>query len=38
MDREGERVVVFNTGSGIKYAESLQGAAPRALAQGALPS
>jgi threonine synthase len=36
--REGERVVVFNTGSGLKYAESLQGAAPRALAQGSLPS
>jgi threonine synthase len=36
--REGERVVVFNTGSGLKYAESLQGAAPRALAQGSLPN
>jgi threonine synthase len=33
-----DRVVVFNTGSGLKYAESLQGAAPRALAVGALPS
>ncbi len=36
--RQGERVVVFNTGSGLKYAESLQGAAPRALTQGALPT
>jgi threonine synthase len=36
--RDGERVVVFNTGSGLKYAESLQGAAPRALAQGSLPT
>lgn len=33
----GERVVVFNTGSGLKYAESLQGAAPRTLATGQLP-
>lgn len=32
-----ERVVVFNTGSGLKYAESLQGAAPRTLAAGQLP-
>ena len=29
-----ERVVVFNTGSGLKYAESLQGRAPRTLAPG----
>lgn len=36
--REGERVVVFNTGSGLKYSESLQGAAPRNLATGALPT
>jgi len=36
--KPSERVVVFNTGSGLKYAESLQGAAPRALAAGALPS
>ena len=36
--RDGERVVVFNTGSGLKYAESLQGAAPRKLASGALPT
>ena len=35
--KDGERVVVFNTGSGLKYAESLQGAAPRVLAAGALP-
>ncbi len=35
--REGERVVVFNTGSGLKYAESLQGAAPRPLAPGQIP-
>ena len=33
----GEHVVVFNTGSGLKYAESLQGAAPRTLATGQLP-
>ncbi len=36
--RDGERVVVFNTGSGLKYAESLQGGAPRPLAPGSLPS
>ncbi len=36
--RAGERVVVFNTGSGLKYAESLQGAAPRKLAAGSVPS
>jgi threonine synthase len=36
--REGERVVVFNTGSGLKYSESLQGDAPRKLAPGALPN
>ena len=36
--KDGERVAVFNTGSGLKYSESLQGRAPRALAQGALPS
>jgi threonine synthase len=35
---DGERVVVFNTGSGLKYAESLQGRAPRALAAGQIPS
>jgi threonine synthase len=35
--RQGERVVVFNTGSGLKYAESLQGAAPRSLRPGAYP-
>jgi threonine synthase len=35
--KKGERVVVFNTGSGLKYAESLQGRAPRSLAPGALP-
>lgn len=28
--KAGERVVVFNTGSGLKYAESLQGEMPRA--------
>ena len=33
-----ERVLVFNTGSGLKYAESLQGAAPRSLGSGALPA
>ena len=36
--KDGERVVVFNTGSGLKYSESLQGTAPRALAAGQLPS
>src|SRR5712692_254682 len=35
--RDGESVVVFNTGSGLKYAESLQGDPPSALAPGALP-
>ncbi|MEP6694667.1 MAG: threonine synthase [Chloroflexota bacterium] len=34
---DNESVVVFNTGSGLKYAESLQGEAPRQLAAGALP-
>ena len=33
-----DRVVVLNTGSGLKYAESLQGHAPRRLAPGALPA
>src|SRR5216683_1082646 len=36
--RAGERVVVFNTGSGLKYAESLQGRAPRGLLAGQTPS
>src|SRR5207237_6395491 len=36
--RDGERVVAFNTGSGLKYAESLQGRAPRPLASGTLPT
>jgi threonine synthase len=36
--RDGERVVVFNTGTGLKYAESLQGAEPRTLAAGAVPA
>jgi threonine synthase len=36
--REDDRVVVFNTGSGLKYAESLQGAPARALAPGTLPN
>jgi threonine synthase len=35
--RDDESVVVFNTGSGLKYAESLQGEAPRRLDAGALP-
>jgi threonine synthase len=35
--RDDENVVVFNTGSGLKYAESLQGEPPRRLAPGALP-
>jgi threonine synthase len=36
--RERERVVVFNTGSGLKYAEDLQGPSPRVLAPGTIPS
>jgi len=36
--KDGERVVVFNTGSGLKYAESLQGRAPRALAPNTIPN
>ena len=32
-----ETVVLFNTGSGLKYAESLQGEAARRLDAGALP-
>jgi threonine synthase len=35
--RDNENVVVFNTGSGLKYAESLQGEAARRLDAGALP-
>jgi len=35
--KEHESVVVFNTGSGLKYAESLQGEPARTLAAGALP-
>jgi len=35
--RDDESVVVFNTGSGLKYAESLQGDAARRLDAGALP-
>jgi threonine synthase len=35
--RDNESVVVFNTGSGLKYAESLQGEAARRLDAGALP-
>jgi threonine synthase len=34
---EDDSVVVFNTGSGLKYAESLQGEAARPLIAGALP-
>jgi threonine synthase len=34
---EGEEVVVFNTGSGLKYAESLQGDDARRLQPGELP-
>jgi threonine synthase len=34
---DDESVVVFNTGSGLKYAESLQGEAARRLDAGALP-
>jgi threonine synthase len=36
--KDGERVVVFNTGSGLKYAESLQGPAPGRLAPGQVPA
>ena len=35
--REDEEVVVFNTGTGLKYAEFLQGDAARHLAANALP-
>ena len=35
--RENEEVVVFNTGTGLKYAEFLQGKAPRRLGANALP-
>ena len=35
--REGEEVVVFNTGTGLKYSESLQGEAPRRLEPNQLP-
>jgi threonine synthase len=34
---DNESVVVFNTGSGLKYAESLQGEAARRLGAAALP-
>jgi threonine synthase len=34
---EDDSVVVFNTGSGLKYAESLQGEGARPLIAGALP-
>jgi threonine synthase len=34
---DNENVVVFNTGSGLKYAESLQGEPARRLDAGALP-
>ena len=33
-----DEVVVFNTGTGLKYSESLQGATPRTLRRGELPS
>jgi threonine synthase len=35
--REGEEVVVFNTGTGLKYSESLQGETPRRLEPNQLP-
>jgi len=35
--RDGERVVVFNTGSGLKYSESLQGRKPGRLSPGQIP-
>src|SRR5439155_77547 len=34
---EDEQVVVFNTGTGLKYAESLPGATPRRGSRGRLP-
>jgi threonine synthase len=33
-----DEVVVFNTGTGLKYAESLQGDSPRTLGPGELPT
>jgi threonine synthase len=36
--RDGERVVVFNTGSGLKYSDNLQGRAPRKLSPGQIPA
>ena len=35
---EKEEVVIFNTGSGLKYAESLQGEDPRRLGPDELPA
>jgi threonine synthase len=35
--KDGDEVVVFNTGTGLKYAESLQGERPRRLDMGMLP-
>jgi threonine synthase len=35
--REDEEVVVFNTGTGLKYAEFLQGSGARHLAANELP-
>ena len=35
--REEDEVVIFNTGTGLKYAESLQGEPPRRLAADQLP-
>src|SRR6267143_105421 len=35
--QEKDEVIVFNTGTGLKYAESLQGEPPRKLEIGALP-
>jgi threonine synthase len=36
--KAGDRVAVFNTGSGLKYSESLQGQAPGRLSPGQIPS
>jgi threonine synthase len=36
--RDGEEVVVFNTGTGLKYSESLQGDDPRHLEPNELPA
>ena len=32
--KKSERVVLYNTGAGLKYAESLQGPTPKTLGRG----